>query len=78
MSMSYPKLKHNVESTSDGDSIVYVLNDELKDDLSKICNIKLNDTSKLSITPSDLYELFSSIKLGLLNRLNNAIIEIIL
>ena len=77
MSMSYPKLKHNVESTSDGDSIIYVLDDALKEDLSKICNIKLNDTSKLSIRPSDLYELFSSIKLELLNRLNNVINEII-
>ena len=74
---SYPKLKHNVESTSNDQNVLYSLNLAKQKNLSKISNTQLDDTSQLSINPSDLYELFSSIKLELLKRLNNIINEII-
>ena len=74
---SYPKLKYNVKSRPDGEYVVYSLNNTMKKDLSIICNTQFNDTSELSINPSDLYELFSHLKIEMLNRLNNIINEII-
>ena len=75
--VSYPKLKYNVKSRHDGEKVIYSLNNTMKKDLSIMCNTQLNDISKLSINTSDLYELFSRLKLELLNRLNNVINEII-
>ena len=75
--LSYPKLRYNVKNKSDGKRITYSLTNTTKKDLSIICNTQLNDTSKLLINPSDLYELFSHLKIEMLNRLNNIINEII-
>ena len=75
--LSYPKLKHDAESISNGKNVVYSLDNAIQKDLSTISSTQLNDNSKLTINPSDLYELFSHIKLEMLKRLNNIINEII-
>ena len=74
---SYPKLKYNAESTPAGKNVTFSLNIAIQKNLSKLSSVQLDNDSLLSINQSILYELFSSIKLELLNRLNNIINEII-
>ena len=77
ISASYPKLKYHAESTPRGKNVTFSLDIDAQKNLSTISSTQLNNDSELSITQSDLYESFSSIKLELLNRLNNIINEII-
>ena len=74
---SYPKLKHTVESTPDGKTVNYSFDNVIQKDLSAMVGTQLNETSQLSINKSDLYELFSHLKIEILIRLNNIINEII-
>ena len=74
---SYPKLKYNIDNMPSGERVLYSLSNNLKEELPAISDLQLNDTSTISIHPADLYELFSHLKIEMLNRLNNIINEII-
>ncbi len=66
---SYPKLKYNIDNMPSGERVLYSLSNNLKEELPAISDLQLNDTSTISIHPADLYELFSHLKIEMLNRL---------
>ena len=65
----------SAENTPAGKNVTFSLNIAIQKNLSKLSSVQLDNDSLLSISQSILYELFSSIKLELLNRLNKSLMK---